>query len=156
MLLQKAQNADRGMDHKEMLTKTARAAVNKAMHLLAIELNLEKGTLELTIANAVTERRTRATMQSEVQTEEVRKSRNLPPFPQAKKGKPKEDTDREGGAPTDNWAGFSDKDRLTIEDGMPKRTIGEQLQKIQDKADVVSKLQQELQKDIQAFKLSRL
>ena len=66
ILSQKAQNADRGTDHKEMLTKKARAAVNKAMHLLAIELNLEKGTLEHTIANAVAERRTRATMQSEV------------------------------------------------------------------------------------------
>ena len=89
MLSQKAQNADRGTDHKEMLTKKARAAVNKAMHLLAIELNLEKGTLEHTIANAVAKHRTRATMQSEVQTEELRKSRNLPPFPQAQKGKPK-------------------------------------------------------------------
>ena len=95
-------------------------------------------------------------MQSEVRTEELRKSRNLPPFPQAQKGKPKEDLDREGSEPTDNCAGCSDKDRLTIEDGMPKRTIGEQLQKIQDKADNISKLQQELQKDIQAFKLSRL
>ena len=46
----KAQNAYQGMDHKEMLTKKAQAAVNKAMHLLAIELNLKKCTLELTIA----------------------------------------------------------------------------------------------------------
>ena len=91
-----------------------------------------------------------------MQTEELRKSRNIPPFPQAQKGKPKEDSDREGGEPTDNCAGCSDEERLSIEDGMPKRTIGEQLQKIQDKADVISKLQRELQKDIQAFKLSRL
>ena len=39
---------------------------------------------------------------------------------------------------------------------MPKCTIAEQLQKMQDKADVISKLQQELQKDIQAFKFSSL
>ena len=56
--------------------------MNKAMHLLAIELNLERGSLELTVANAVTERRIRATMQPEVQTEELRKIRDLPPFPQ--------------------------------------------------------------------------
>jgi hypothetical protein len=43
-----------------------------------------------------------------------------------------------------------------MEDGMPKRTIAEQLQKMQDKADVISKLQRELQKDIQAFKPSCL
>ena len=39
---------------------------------------------------------------------------------------------------------------------MPKLTNAEQLQKMQDKADVKSKLQRELQKDIQAYKLSRL
>ena len=44
----------------------------------------------------------------------------------------------------------------TIEDGMPKETIGEQLQEMQDKADFISKLQRELLKDIQAFKLSCL
>ena len=65
---------------------------------------------------------------------------SLPPLPQAQGGKPKEDTDREGGKPTNNCAGFSKEDRLTIEDGMPKGTIGEQLQEMQDKADVISKL----------------
>ena len=148
ILSQKAQNADRGTDHKEMLTKKARAAVNKAMHLLAIELNLERGLLELTVANTVTERRIRATMQSEVQTEELRKIRNLPPLPQAKGGKPKEEMDREGGKPTDNCAGISNKDGSTSEDSMPKGTIGEQIQKMQDKADVIVKLQRELQQDI--------
>ena len=63
-------------------------------------------------------------MQSEVQTKELGKSRNLPPFPQAQQGKPKEDLDREGGEPTNKGAGFSDEDRLTIEDGIPKRTVG--------------------------------
>ena len=38
-----------------------------------------------------------------------------------------------------------------MEDGMPKLTNAEQLQKLQDKADVISKLQRELQKDIQAY-----
>ena len=42
MLSQKAQNANQGTYHKEMLTNKAQAAVNKAMHLLAIELNLER------------------------------------------------------------------------------------------------------------------
>ena len=124
MLSQKAQNADRGTDLTKMLTKKARAAVNKAMHLLAIELNLEKGTLEHTIANAVAKRSTSEPMQSEVQTEELLKSRNLPPFPQAQKGKPKEDLDRKGGKPTDNCAGCFDEDRSTVENGIPKRNIG--------------------------------
>ena len=39
---------------------------------------------------------------------------------------------------------------------MPKLTNAEQLQKMQEKADAISKLQQELQKDIQAYKLRRL
>ena len=39
---------------------------------------------------------------------------------------------------------------------MPKRTIAEQIQKMQDKADVIRNLQLELQRDIHAFKLSRL
>ena len=43
-----------------------------------------------------------------------------------------------------------------MEDGMPKCTTTEQLQKMQDKAGVISKLQLELRKDIHAFKLSRL
>ena len=81
MLSQKAQNANQGTDHKETLTKKVQEAVDKAMHLLAMELNLEKGSLELTVANAVVERKTRAAMQSEVRTEELRKICNLPPFP---------------------------------------------------------------------------
>ena len=43
-----------------------------------------------------------------------------------------------------------------MEGGMPKRIIAEQLQKMQDKADIISNLQLELQKDIHAFKLSHL
>ena len=40
MLAQKAQNANQGTNHKETLTKKAQTAVDKAMHLLAMELNL--------------------------------------------------------------------------------------------------------------------
>ncbi len=43
--------------------------MNKAMHLLAIELNPERCSLELTVANTVAKRRRKATMQSKVQTE---------------------------------------------------------------------------------------
>jgi hypothetical protein len=57
---------------------------------------------------------------------------------------------KEGGEPSGTYAGFSDKDKSTMEDGMPKLTNAEQLQKMQDKADAISKLHQELQKDIQA------
>ena len=156
MLSQKDQNADQGEDHKEALTKKVRAVVDKAMHLLAMEINLEKCLLELTVANSVVERKTWATMQSEVQTKELRKIGNLPPFPQTQGGESKEDADKESGEPTGNCAGFSEEDRSTIEGGMPKRTIGEQLQEMQDKADFISKLQLELRKDIQAFKLSCL
>ncbi len=73
MLSQKAQKANQGTDHKKMLTKKAQAAVNKAMYLLAIELNLEKGSLELTVANAVVESKTQAAIQSEVQTKDPQK-----------------------------------------------------------------------------------
>ena len=130
--------------------------MNKAMHLLAMELNLEKCLLELTVANSVVESKTRATMQSEVQTEKLWKIGNIPPFPQTQGGESKEDADKESGEPTGNCAGFSDEDRLTIVDGMPKRTIGEQLQEMQDKAYFISKLQRKLRKDIQAFKVSCL
>ena len=156
MLSQKAQNADQGTDHKKMLTKKARVAVNKAMHLLAIELNLERCFLELTVANAIAKRRIMATMQSEVRTKERQKIRNLPPLPQAQEGKPNKDSDRESGEPTNDCAGILDKDGSTSEDGIPKGTFGEQLQKMQDKADVIFKLQRELWQDIQIFKLSPL
>ena len=53
MLAQKTQNSNQGTDHKETLAKKARTAVDKAMHLLAMELNLEKCSLELTVANTV-------------------------------------------------------------------------------------------------------
>ncbi len=80
----------------------------------------------------------------------------LPTSKQTQGGKSKEGAYKEGSEPTGNCAGFAGKDRSTMEDGMPKCTTAEQLQKMQDKADAISKLQRELQKDIQAYKLSRL
>jgi hypothetical protein len=53
---------------------------------------------------------------------------------------------------TNNCTGSSGKDGLTSEDGMKKGTTGKQIQKMQDKADFTSKLQRELQQDIQVFK----
>ena len=66
MLSQKAQNAGQGTDHKEKLPKKVQAAVDKAMHLLAMELDLKKGSMHLMVANAVAKRKTRAAMQYEV------------------------------------------------------------------------------------------
>ena len=62
----------------------------------------------------------------------------------------------EGSEPMGNHAGLSDEDRSTMEDGMPKLTKTEQLQIMQDKSDVIIKLQRELQKDIQDYKLTNL
>ena len=63
--------------------------MDKAMHLLAMELNLEKGLLALRVANSVVERKTQATMQSEVQTKELRKIGNLPLSHRLKVGNPR-------------------------------------------------------------------
>ena len=63
---------------------------------------------------------------------------------------------KEGSKQMSDSSEFSNKNRLTMEDGMPKHTIAEQIQKMQDKADVISNLQLELRRDIHAFKLSRL
>ena len=98
-----------------------------------MELNLEKGLLELTVASSVVERKTTATMQYEVQTEIRRKIGILPTFQQTQGGESKKNANKESNKPTGNWAGFSIKDKSTIKDGMPKGTIAEQLQKMQDK-----------------------
>ena len=156
ILTQKARNANQGMDHKKTLSQKVRAAVDKAMHLLAMELNLEKGSLAHMMANTDAKRRTWSAMQYDMQTKILQKIGILPTSQQTQDGESKEDVDKEGGESTGTCAGFSDEDRSTMEDGMPKLTNTEQLQKMQDKADVLSKLQRELQKDIQAYKLSRL
>ena len=62
----------------------------------------------------------------------------------------------EGSQPTGDSAGLSDKDRTTMEDGIPKLTKAGQLQIMQGKSDVIIKLQRELQKDIQDYKRTNL
>ena len=49
-----------------MINKKACTAVDKAMHLLAIELNLGKHTLEHVVAHSVAKRRAISIIQSEV------------------------------------------------------------------------------------------
>jgi hypothetical protein len=53
-----------------MLTMKALAAVDMAMHLLAIKLNLGRYLLELSVENRAAKCRIRAAMQSEVRIEE--------------------------------------------------------------------------------------
>ena len=108
------------------------------------------------VANSIVEHKTRDAMLYEGQTMELRMLGILPFYQQTHGGESKEDADKKSGKPTGNCAGFSDKDRSTIEDGMPKGTIAEQLQKMQDKANIISKLQRELWKEIQAFEPSKM
>jgi hypothetical protein len=156
ILVNKAQNANQGTDYQKKLTQEGQAAVNQAMHLLAIEINLKKGSLDHLMATITANRRTRASMQYDVQTKILWKIGIISTSQQTQGEESKEDAVKEGSKPSDNCAGFSGEDRSTMEDGMPKSTTTEQLQKMQDKADVISKLQQELQKYIQAFKFNRL
>ena len=69
MLTQKAKNVDLGTGRQEMIRRKACAAVDKAMHLLAIELNLRKHTLEHSVAHSIAKRRAIAAIQSEVAME---------------------------------------------------------------------------------------
>ena len=91
-----------------------------------------------------------------MQTKILQKIGILPTSQQTQDGKSKEDVDKERNESTDTCAEFSDEDRSTMNGVIPKLTNAEQLQKMQEKADAISKLQQELQKDIQAYKLCRL
>ena len=75
-----------------------------------------------------------------MQTKILQKIGILPTSQQIQDGTSKENVDKEGGEPTGTCAGFSDEDRSTMEDGMHKPTNAEQLQKMQDKADILSKL----------------
>ena len=156
MLVQKAQNADQGTNHDKTLSQKGLVAVDKALHLLATELNLEKGSLAHMMANTAAERRIRAAMQYDMQTKILQKIGISPTSHQTQDRESKEDVNKEVSESTITCAGFSDEDRSTSDDGMPKLTITEQLQRMQDKADAISKLQWEFQNDIQAYKLSRL
>jgi hypothetical protein len=126
--------------------------VDKALQLLAVELNLKRGSLAHMMANTAAKRRTRAAMQCDMQTKILQKIASQQTQDKESKG----DVDKERSESTGTYAGLSDEDSPTMEDGMPKLTKAEQLQTMQDKSDVIIELQRELQKDIQAYKLSRL
>ena len=136
-----------------MIKKKACTAVDKAFCLLAIELNLGEGDLEHIVANSAAERKANSIVRFEVRMEELRKIRNLPP-PQAQGGRPKEDLDSD--RPTNDRVVSAGEDRSKSEDSMPQGDSGKQIQDMQDKADFISKLQRELQQEVQAFKLKRL
>ena len=72
------------------------------MHPLAIELNLGRHLLELSVENSAAECRISTAMQSEVQIKELRKIRNAPTSPQAQGERPKEDSDSDSNGPTDD------------------------------------------------------
>jgi hypothetical protein len=91
ILSQKAQNADQGTDHTKMLSQKCRAAVDKALHLLAMELNLEKGLMGHMMANAAAKRRIRAAMQFDMQTKILQKINILPTSQLTQDGESKED-----------------------------------------------------------------
>jgi len=68
----------------------------------------------------------------------------------------KEDLDNNRGEATDKSAGSLDEDKSMSKDSTPKGTWGKQIQDLQDRADAISKLQQELKRDIQVFKVNHL
>ena len=118
--------------------------MDKALQLLVVELNLKRGSLAHMMANTAANHRTQAAMQCDMQTKILQKIA----FHQTQ--------DKERGESTGIYAGLLDKDSPTMEDGMPKLTKAEKIQIMQDKSDVIIELEQELQKDIQDYKLSRL
>ena len=75
MLTQNAKNAELGTGHQAMINKKSCTAVDKAIHLLAMELNLGKHMLEHVVAHSVAERRAIAIIQSEVVIEGLQKIR---------------------------------------------------------------------------------
>ena len=143
MLTEKSKGANQGTDHVKILTSKAQTSVNRALRLLSLKSNLEEGLMEHTVANSHAKRKIRAIMSHEVLWVPTKKQTE-------------EDMFKEGSQPKDNSAGLSDKDRTTMEDGMPKLTKAGQLQIMQGKSDVIIKLQRELQKDIQDYKLTNL
>jgi len=144
LLTQKAKIADQGTSHQKMLSQKGRAAVDKALILLAEEQNIERGSLEHTIANTVAQRRTMATMQFDMQTKTIQKIAS------------QQIQDKKYGKSTGMYDGLLEEDSPTMKDSMLSLTTTEQLQMMQDKADNIAKLQRELQKDIQDYKLCNL
>jgi hypothetical protein len=144
LLAQKAKIADQGTSHQEMLSQKGRAAVDKALILLAEEHNIERGSLEHTIANTVAQRRTMATMQFDMQTKTIQKIAS------------QQTQNKERGKSTDIYDGLLEENSPTLMDGMHKLTKTEQLQIMEYKHNVIAKLQRELQKEIQDYKLGNL
>ena len=156
MLVQKSQNSDQGTNHDKTLSQKGQAVVDKAPHLLSTELNLEKGFLAHMMANTAAECSIWAAMQYDMQTKILQKIGISPTSQQTQDRESKEYVNKEVSESTSTCAGFSDEDRSTLDDGMPKLTSIEQLQRMQDKAEAISNLQRELQNNIQAYKLSHL
>ena len=65
MLAEKSKGANQGTDHAKILASKAQTAVNRALRLLALESNLEEGSMEHTVANSCAERRIRVVMSHE-------------------------------------------------------------------------------------------
>jgi hypothetical protein len=103
-----------------MLSQKGRAAVDKALLLLAKELNIKKGLMEHMIANSDAQRRTKAAMRFDMQTKILQKIAS------------QQTQDKECGKSTGIYAGLLDEDSPTLKDSMPKLTKTEQLQDIQD------------------------
>jgi hypothetical protein len=142
--VQKAQNANQETTHQKTLSQKGRAAVDKALQLLAEELNIEKCSMAHMMANSAAQRRTKAAMQFDMQTKILQKIAS------------QQTQDKECGKSTGIYAGLLEEDSPTMKDSMPNLTKTEQLQIMQDKADNIAKLQRELQKDIQDYKLGNL
>jgi hypothetical protein len=123
-------------NYAEILTSKARTAVNRALRLLALEDKLDEGVLEHTVEKSLAQRKIRSAMPQKVLWAPTKKQTE-------------EDMVKEGNQPMDDSAGLSDNN-------MPKLTKAGQLQIMQGKSNVIIKLQRELQKDIQDYKLNDL
>jgi hypothetical protein len=137
-------------DHAKILTSKARTAVNRALRLPALEGNLDEGLLEHTVANSHAKHRIRIEMSHEVLWEPTKVQT------QGWESEDEEGMVKEGSETTGNLAGLLEMNRSTMGDGMPKLTKAGQLQIMQGKSNVIIKLQRELQKDIQDYKLADL
>jgi len=121
LLVQKAQMADQGTAHQKMLSQKGRVAVDKALPLLAEELNIERGWMAHMLANSAAERRNRAIMQCEEKLQIMQDKSDIVIKLQQELQKA--------------WAAMHCDEQLQI------------------KSDVIIKLQRELQEEIQDYKL---
>ena len=123
LLVQKAKMADQGTAQQKMLSQKGRVAVDKALLILAKELNVENGSLAHSIANTASQLRIKAAMQFDMQTKILQKIAS------------QQTQDKECGKSTGIYAGLLEEDSPTMKDSMPNLTKTEQLQIMQDKAD---------------------